>query len=225
MRPCDRFEHEGLLRLEQGLPLDSHFDSCQACREARAASERLTGEIAAAGAEQEPPPQWQARVWAGIERRRAARRRRRRWLRWWLAPVGAAAALLLIVTLRPNLVAPDGVFRVSVEPGPGARRGAEAQPGDRLILQAATGGTPHAELRVYRDDIELVLRCSTAAPCTRQGDNLRATLVLPAVGSYQPLLLLSDQPLPAPTGSGLDADSAAALDAAHVDLGVEIRVQ
>lgn len=32
---CQRFEQEGLLRVERGLPLDAHFDTCPACRAAR----------------------------------------------------------------------------------------------------------------------------------------------------------------------------------------------
>ncbi len=218
---CDRFEREGLLRLEQELPLDPHFDSCPACREARAAYQRLGAEIAAAAADHEPPPYWQTRVWARIESR-AARRRRRRWF-LWLAPPAAA---VMAIALRIGMLAPGVGLEVTVEPGDSVRRGVAAQPGDRLVLEAHTDGAPNAELRLYRADRELVLRCSTAAPCERRGDHLRASIVLPAIGSYQPLLLLSREPLPAPTSAGLDRDAEAALaTGARVELGDEIRVE
>lgn len=228
MRACDRFEREGLLLLEQGLPLAPHFDACPDCREARAAYRRLTERLAAADAGLEPPPRWQAGVWAEIARRSEARRRRRR--AWWLAPAGAAAALAAVLILRPGAPPAPAGLGVTLEPRGGspaepAWRGGEARPGDRLILEAATGGDRFAELRIYRDDAELVLRCSEEAPCVRDGDELRAAFELPAVGSYQPLLLVSDDPLP-PPAAGLDADAGRALAAgARVELGDEVRVR
>lgn len=225
MKLCDRFEREGLLRLEQGLPLDEHFETCPDCRAARAAYDRLRNEIALAGSRREPPAHWQARVWAAVERR--SKRSSLSW-RWLLAPgvAAAVAAVLLLVVGR----APEGptfaTLQVETETGGGAvRRGDEVHPGDRLILRATTGGARHAELRVYLHDTELVLRCSTEPPCIRHEDALEATLVLDALGSYQSLLLVSDRPLPEPS-SGLDGDAGAALAAgAQVRLGEEVPVR
>jgi hypothetical protein len=160
-----------------------------------------------------------------VERRQEGRQRGRGRLLWWV-PALVAAGIVATVALRFGPLAPPAGLQVAVEPGPGVRRGAEAQPGDRLLLEARSGGGAQAELRVYRDDHELVLRCSTQPPCRRRGDTLRATLTLPAVGTYQPLLLLSDQPLPAPTAGGLDADAGVALEAgARVELGEAVRVR
>jgi hypothetical protein len=226
MSACDRFEEEGLLRLEQGLPLDEHFATCSDCLAARAAYERLRGEIAAAGQEIEPPPGWQAGVWAAIEERRSARRRPR--FGWLLLPAAAAAIVLAFVLLRrPEPPPAQLALAVEVEAGPGAvRRGAEAHPGDRLRLRASTAGASHAELRVYRNDRALVLRCSTEPPCRRRGDVLEAAFPLPAAGSYQPLLVTSGRPLPGTGAGGLDADVAAALGAgARTTLGNEIEVR
>ena len=229
MSRCDRFEAEGLLLLEQGLPLDEHFATCPDCLAARAAYERLRAEIAALGAEDEPPVGWQARVWERLDQRRE--RRRPRWPGWrgWIVPagVGAAAslaALFLIFLIRPPAPRPPSL-RVEVQAGATVRRGGEAQPGDLLRLTAATGGARHAELRVYRNDTELVLRCSTDRPCSRRGDELRAAVLLDAVGRYQPLLMRAESPLPAPV-SDLDKDTSAALAAgADVRLGSEIVVR
>lgn len=225
--PCERFESEGLLRLEQGLPLDDHFATCPDCLAARAAYARLQEEIAAAGADLEPPPYWQSRVRATIEARR--RRSFRPWL-WLGVPAGLAAAVLILVLVTGRW--PAGPARqpptllAEIEPGPGAvRRGDEPHPGDRLVLRATPGTARHAELRVYRHDTELVLRCSSEPPCVRRGSELRATLVLDAPGFYQPLLLVSARPLPAPS-AGLDRDAGAALAAgAEAHLGPEIRVR
>lgn len=227
MTSCNRFETEGLLRLEQGLPLDEHFATCPDCRTAHAAYERLTAALATAGESFEPPPFWENRVWAAI----AARRKQRgtRWVRWswFLVPAGLAAALL-VVLLRPVPPAKVASLTLTIEAGPGAvRRGEEAHPGDRLMLRAEVGAVANAELRIYREDSQLILHCSTEPPCERDGAELRVTHVLDsrARGTYQTVLLLSDRPLP-PPGAGLDGDSAAARrTGAEVVLGAEVQVR
>jgi hypothetical protein len=224
MNECRRFEEEGLLRLEQGLPLDDHFSTCPDCLAARAAYDRLREEIAAAGDGLEPSPGWQAGVWAAIEKRKTARRRP--W-GWWLLLPAAAAVLLAVLLLRPATPPPTQLaLAVEVEAGTGAvRRGAEAHPGDRLRLRASTGKASHAELRVYRNDRSLVFRCSTEPPCQRREGALEALFLLPSVGNYQSLLVTSDRALPE-AGASLDADVAKALDAgAQATLGPEIDVR
>jgi hypothetical protein len=224
MSACRRFEDEGLMRLEQGLPLDDHFATCPDCLAARAAYERLRGEIASAGDGIEPPPGWQAGVWAAIEERRSARRRLRG---WWLLLPAAAAVLVAVLLLRPSEPPPARLaLAVEVETGTDTvRRGAEAHPGDRLHLRASTGGAGYAELRVYRNDRALVLRCSTEPPCRRRQGTLEAAFLLPSTGSYQSLLVTSGRPLPE-AGAGLDADVATALGAgARATLGPETEVR
>ena len=223
MTPCDRFETEALPLLEQGLPVDEHFATCPDCLAARAAHDRLRTEIAALGQEDAPPAGWQARVWEKIEQRRE---RRSRWRRW-LVPAGVAAmaaSLAAVVLLRlPGREVTS--FRVEVEAGASVRRGTEAKPGDVLHLTAGTGSARHAELRVYRNDSELILSCSTERPCARRGNGLRASLVLDGAGRYQPIVLLSKSPIPRAT-SDLEKDTSAALAAgADVKMGSEIVVR
>jgi hypothetical protein len=220
---CDRFESEALILLEKGLPLDEHFATCPDCLAARAAHDRLRTEIAGLGEEDAPPAGWQARVWERIEQRRE---RRSRWRRW-LVPAGMAAmaaSLAAVVLLRlPGQEVTS--FRVEVEAGAGVRRGTEAKPGDVLHLTAGTGSARHSELRVYRNDSELILSCSTERPCARRGNDLRASLVLDGAGRYQPLVLLSKFPIPRAT-SDLEKDTSAALAAgAGVKMGSEIVVR
>ena len=208
MTGCDRFEKEGLLLLEQGQPLDEHFSTCPDCLAARAAYDRLEEQLSQVGEEDEPAPDWQARVWEKIEQRP-----KRVWSFWWLAPIAVAAMALFLVWL-PGRSAPG--LQVEIERGASVRRGIAAQPGDLLHLSASTGGARHAEMRVYRNDTELVLRCEAESPCS---------VVLDGIGKYQPLLLHSENPIP-PPASDLDTDTGAALDAgAEIEMGEEIDVR
>lgn len=226
MSACQRFEREGLRQLERGTRLDDHFRSCPDCRAAWAAHSRLRRRIADLGGGVEPPAGWQRRVWARIaqgERRPS----RRGWLRLGLpAGLAAAAALLLFAVVRPGPGPSPASLQVSIEAGGGEpRRGAEGHPGDRLVVRAVTGGAPHAELRIYRHDSDLVTLCSSRPPCRREGDEILLDLPLESIGSYQTLLLLADRPLPKPS-SGLDADAGAALDAgARVLLGRDVQIR
>ncbi|HET9768095.1 MAG TPA: hypothetical protein VFS60_14670 [Thermoanaerobaculia bacterium] len=227
MTHCRRFEEEALLRIEQGLPLDEHFTTCPDCLAARAAYDRLRTGIASLDAALEPPARWQARTWQRIEERRA---RRRRWVPWTL--VGAlAAAVAAFALLRTPTDLAAASLRVELEAHGAVRRGDEAHPGDRLRLRASTGGADYAELRVYRDDRELVLRCTgDRPPCTRSrgpmgGGSIRGQIELQMVGRYQPLLLVGPRPFPV-AGAGLDADVAAAVaSGAEVRMGRAVDVR
>lgn len=217
---CTRFETEGLLQLERGEPLDGHFAACPDCREERALYERLRQDLAALGADEEPSPGWQARVHESIERRR---RRRLSW-RWALAPLGAAALAAALFFAVPRT--PSSPFLAQeVVAGGSSLRAAGARPGDRLFLRAGTAGSPHAELRVYRNRRDVVLRCPGAPSCRRGDHELQASLAFPSVGDYQAALVLDDEPLP-PPGKALDADAGAAFaQDAQVVLGEEISVR
>ena len=219
---CDRFETEGLLRLERGEPLDEHFATCPDCLDARAAYERLRQDLSEIGADGEPPADWEARVWARIEERK----RRPRWV-WLLTPVGAAALAAALFFAVPRTPSAPSLVQEVVAGGP-VRRAAVARPGDRLDLRAETAGSPHAELRIYRNGFEIVLRCPSDvgdASCRRQGSEIRASLTLPSVGDYRAVLVLDDEPLPSP-GKGLDSDAGAAFaQDAQVLLGDEISVR
>ncbi len=224
MTACDRFEREAVLRLAQGLALDEHFTTCPDCRRAADTYQRLQAGLASSGADYQPRPDWQARTWAAIAR---GRKRRRRWLRTLVpAAIGASVVALLLIPQLPR--APLGPsLEVEVLPPASVAtwRGAEAVVSDRLLLRAATGGASHAELRVYLNDSELVLRCSSEPPCIREGTTLQAALELSSLGTYQSLLLVSDQPLPAPA-EDLDGDAGKALaTGARVELGDAVVVR
>lgn len=225
MTSCDRFETEGLQRLEQGLPLDHHFATCPDCLAARAVYDRLGAAITRAGETYEPPPFWQSRVRAAIAERRA--RRHRPWWTWLLVPAGVMAPLVAFVLMRPPEIPRPVALMIEIEPGPDTvRRGEEAHPGDRLVLRADPVLEPNVELRVYRNDEILVLSCSTEPPCARTGHEIRASVVLEARGTYQTVLFRSGQPIPPPAAARLDRDAGAAFAAgARVELGPKIEVR
>lgn len=217
---CDRFETEGLLQLERGEPLDAHFATCPDCREEHAVYERLRQSLAALGADEEPSPDWQARVRQRVEQRR---RRRLAW-GWVLAPLGATALAATLFFALPRTPSSPALAQEVIESG-SVRRAAGARPGDRLVLRAETAGSPHAELRIYRNGSELILRCPGDPSCRRDGDELSASLTFPSVGDYQAVLVLDDEPLP-PPGKGLDPDAGAAFaQDAQVLLGDGISVR
>ncbi len=218
MTICERFENEALLLLEQGQPLDDHFSSCPDCLAARAAYDRLREQLSRLGEKDEAAADWQARVWERIEQRK-----KRRWSPWWIAPVAVAAMAALFLIWIPGQ-RPAGL-QIEIEAGTTVRRGAEAHPGDLLRLEATTGGALYSELRVYRNDTELILRCSAEPPCSQRRGELKASVVLNGIGRYQPLLLLSENPLP-DVASDLDTDTGAALDAgAEIEMASEVVVR
>lgn len=222
---CERFEREGLLLLEQGAALPEHFATCADCIAARRACEGLRAELATAMAGEEPPLGWQARVKAEIAARRRSRGAWRRWL--WLAGPALAAAALLVLWVRTEREPGEKLaLVVEVQEGTIVRRGKDAHPGDRLRLRGMTGGARFAELRVYRNDQGPFVSCSTEPPCRRVGETIELEFTFPAVGSYQPVILASENPIPAPSTGKLDPDAAEALTAgARVELGEGVRVR
>jgi hypothetical protein len=220
---CRRFETEGLLLMEQGLALDEHFQTCPDCVAARRAVESVRSGLAGLARADELPAGWEGRVWTAIDRR-PARSGRRRWI--WL-PAAAAAAVVLVAVLRIGAPRSGGAgLDVAVESGGITYRGqGMARPGDVLRLRAKTGGARAAELRVYRNDRSLVVGCSAEPPCQREDGTIDARVVLGSVGSFQPVLLLSDRPLPTTTG-GLDQDvGSARATGARIHLGTPVVVR
>jgi protein TonB len=62
IKTCDRFEREGILSIERGLSLDTHFDTCTECDVARHKYEALIGALPLSQPDVLPPPAWQSRV-------------------------------------------------------------------------------------------------------------------------------------------------------------------
>jgi len=153
-----------------------------------------------------------------------------RW-NWQPLALAAAAVLLVIIGLSASLRLRGSPavaalrLDVSVLQGAGGLRGGEAKPGDRLSLVAEVGQVRYAELRVFREERQLIFRCPPeSSSCQRQAMRLEAQAPLPSVGRYQVLLAVSERPLPPPTGSFAE-DSAALLNSgAKLQVSTPIQV-
>jgi hypothetical protein len=218
---CRRFEEEILPSLIAGEQRGVHLDDCAECRAALAEYEQLTSALARVDAAARPRPDWQARVLAAVARKPQPSRRAR-----WTVALSlslAAAAMLLIVGRRSGREEPS--IQVEVSHGPSQLRGAagQAAPGDRLLVRAATGGKS-GELRVYRDDRELVARCGRDPVCDGAPRHPRVELRLPSVGRYRVVLVI-DPPAQPVSGATMDDDlSALRAAGARVELGPTVEV-
>lgn len=208
---CDRFDREGVERVERGDPLEGHFAECADCLSKAGAYERIRGALSEMEEIYAPPPNWEAKVWAGIRRKEDGKRN---W-KWALAfATPLAAALVTVVVWPRGEVLPSLQVEV-IEANDQTVRGVTARPGDLLRLRA-TAPTDYAQLRVYRDD-QLVIHCSTEAPCKREGDVVIADVPLKALGRYQPVLVFSETEIGTPpslkggTANGMNADMEEAL--------------
>jgi|SRR4051812_39530062 hypothetical protein len=233
-RECARFEEEGLVRLEEGLPLSGHFETCPECLRARARYERFAN-VLRSPAELPRDKRWEQGVWDAIGRReRAPDRPRRPWVA--IASAMAAAAAVAIVALRTvpsRSTSPSDVetLAVSVQPVPGGTLRGSTPPdatsmlfahlGDSLQLDAQSRA-PNVEIRLYHEDRELIFRCPPG--CERRGGRLTGHVALSKAGTYQPYLVSSDAPLPAPEAM-LDDDTKRLLETgARIVLGRSVHV-
>lgn len=128
----------------------------------------------------------------------ASRRARRAWIGGAAAAAVAAAGLLLWLHQRPPAVPArpyDEVLSIRVLRGEGFRNGsgATAAIGDVLQVEVAEAGK--GELRIYRDNRDVVMRCPGQADCVQAGGRLSAELRLRGPGEYRAVYLQ-----PAPTG-------------------------
>jgi len=233
---CDRFEREALDLLEAGQALPDHFATCPDCLKARAAYEGLTNLLSAPGAPLETE-KWEAGVWEKIRLPKAAGLAPGgTWGKRWLAAAAAAAILVgVIETVRRQGTRQASqtllALRLEGTPHPGSgTRGKPPpasggtiflQPGDELVFEAGVGAARYAEIRVYREDRELQLRCPPG--CKREGERVTGRFTLPAIGRYQAYVVASDNPLPNPAPT-LAADTERLVRAgARIAFGVPVQ--
>ncbi|HRI67469.1 MAG TPA: TonB family protein [Polyangium sp.] len=95
MESCDRFEREGILRIERGLALDMHFDECPTCEVARQKYDTLLAALPSGQPDVVPPSGWQLQVLQAAAKKDSSRSSfslgawRRPFV--WTAMAGAAA--------------------------------------------------------------------------------------------------------------------------------------
>jgi hypothetical protein len=133
--------------------------------------------------------------------RRDLRSHRRRWnpAAAAVTAVAVAAAGLLLWSQRQPAPVRDALdSSVWIVSATGSRHGeatGEASIGD--VLRADVAEVAGAELRIYRDDRELVLRCPGQAGCGRASGRTTAALHLTSPGAYRVVYFL---PVPAQVG-------------------------
>ena len=165
---------------------------------------RIEAALTRLGAEHDPPPGWEARVLAAV-----ATRQRRPW--WMYAAPGfalAAAAAVAIVILLPRAPPPQLALDVTTRPGAVVRGSPDERVIGDTVQIAATGARRHLAVRVYRDEVHLVISCPESLACRISRDAAEVDLKIAEVGSYTVVAATSNDPLPVLTGK-LDADSAA----------------
>lgn len=212
---CHRLDDDGALAELDGT-IDAHVETCDDCRARRGRYERIAGMIAAGVTGHRLPADWNQRTLARVRAVRIARRRRT----VTAAVAGAALAIVGFLIVRgrePPRAAPQLAMQIVAQAG---WRG-EAHSGEELRARAMLAGEPYFEIRVYRGARELLVRCPAAGPpeCL---DPDRSLLVwrIPSVGTYQVVLLVSQQAIAAPRGS-LDDDVAAATAAGARTIDVQ----
>jgi hypothetical protein len=156
------------------------------------------------------PAGWEAEVMAAMAQPARGRVRAARWIALGVAlAAGVAVALWWRHGAGSESTVTDGAIAVRVIHRGGSRTlpagdGIDAALGDVLRVEAAGAG---GELRIYRDDQELVLRCPGADGCTRGPARWIGELRLQAPGVYRAVYLAPLQENP-PSGS-LERDLAA----------------
>lgn len=210
---CARFETEGLARFVAGEPLEAHFEECADCRATRASYQAVASALQQARGAYSPPGDWEAKVWARVQRNRSTRR--------WPAVLGfAATAAALAVFVLSSLGGPEALLLTADAergPGPVVRGGAAGRsevrsmaPGEVLVLRAKVPRGKQGDVRVYRGANELVFQCANTKACVAGKDGLEARVTLDRAGIYRAIGIASDGPPPAATGN-LDADYAQAM--------------
>jgi hypothetical protein len=171
--------------------------------------DRIEAALSRLGAEHEPPLGWEARVLAAV-----AAPRRRPWWQFAAPGLALAAAAVLAVWLsaapQPAAVAFDVRFDHSE-----LVRGDDRVVGDVAHVRVSGGG--YRSVRIYRDEIHLVMHCPEDPACQVSGGATAIDFPLREVGTYLIVALTAASPLPAMSGS-YDDDLAAAMKA-----GVDIQ--
>ncbi len=162
----------------------------------------------------DPPLGWEARLLAKLPPDRQVRPWGPALAAGLVALVGAGAYL---ASHRPHattdLPPTRSALSLSVVAGAVTNRGGAPAVGDTLEVKFVL--TEPGELRVYREDGPLVVRCPGGQGCTAEASLISVKVPIAAAGTYRAVAMTGA--VPPPTGRGLSADLRAA-DAAGARL-------
>lgn len=190
--------------------------------------------LAETGADLQPKPGWEAKVWERIDAGASgatnrsglsggkARNRRAAWLVG--GGVLAAAAVALVVWRgggggRERVAVADA--SLEIRRSSQVVRGTSAAPGDTAVVHYAARG---AAVWIYRGESTLVLACdaATVAPpaCRRDGDGVVVEVVLDRPGAYHVLTSVGTAAAPATVDDAIAALTTAGVRFRHDELDV-----
>jgi len=183
--------------------VDPHLVDCAACRRLQARHRALASALGQLGHERRPPSDWQAHVWARIDREESLTRQRRSYGLTAVATVVAMAAAFLLWFRASR--APEPSPSIEIVAGETAMRATMARVGDAIRVKIGRGSA----VWLYREDRVMVDRCDASSQgprCVLGAAGLALESRLGAPGRYQVVVV----PLDAPPPSGdLDRDVAA----------------
>jgi hypothetical protein len=190
-------------------------------RERAAAYEALT-ELVRERGRFAPPPSARDELRAALDREQELAGRRRARARWFaIAATGVAAAAVLVLWLGRGRTTDDAFMVIRIEGADGSRsvqlRGdISAAVGERLVVDARHPELK--ELRVYREDRDLVARCPGDRGCAGGGPHWKLTMRFAEAGTYRAIRI--DKAVVPSTGYGDDMvalrKAGAALDDDHL---------
>lgn len=225
MMRCDRFEREGALALERSESLEAHFTECRDCREALEARRKIIGSIEAMS-KAAPRDGWEAGVWARIDRAEDGGTWSKRRIVASLAfAASIAAAILSARSISWPQRGQPGLEIILHERPASLLRSADPQVGESWLFRATGAASARADLRIYFNSREMLMRCAEDRPCKVSGDDLELVLRLEAAGSYRAVLFSGSQ-LPVAVTGMFETDVARGLkDGAEVLIGTPMEAR
>ncbi len=197
---CQRYETEGLTGFPPTPELRAHLATCADCQASEGAYARLEKLLAIPSVHAAPPPGWEQRLDT-----RLAQGGRRFSLRSVALIASALAATLIAVLFFPRRTADEPLLTTQSELiAAEGSRAAGASVGSTWKVSVDL----RQEVRVWRNQSTLVLRCGASASdgCEAKGDRRVARVPLSAPGEYRAMVLTAgSSPLPEPISFDEDA--------------------
>ncbi len=190
---CNRFEKEAINLIENGQPLDSHFEDCADCVSAKQKYLRLISLIQEQS-QLNPSEHWQDSVLQNI-----AKSKSKKLFRRVSEKMAIAASVLVAGIITFNLYSPalqhqssnnTSVLSVSIIPSDQQYRGDFVKPGDVLSVSAIIDPKTESELRIYRNG-KLVYSCDSSRQkkCAFGRNKVETSYPMNAVGEYQVMIV------------------------------------
>ncbi len=213
MNDCKRFENEGLLALERGEPLDTHFSQCEICIEERRKYDSLKTQLSQSTPHKSPSKGWEEKVFEQIQTE--AKEQNKDNKRWWPALAASLVGLSVIaISIFQSRSPYTDTYVQTLVKGAKVYRNDSASIGDTIQIASTMSDARYIYINIYRND-RLFFSCSSDSKNTERCDydsdksKLSTMIELTAIGNYQPIVISGKQPINF-TFSDLDSDASRA---------------